>query len=325
MGNYAGNNVWNDNIYQYDVTDPVIGGPTGKANKPSQDLADRTAWLKDNLGLVNHFDDEVILTGNAPIDRTLAGNLIVVYAGAGNVVLTLDDPHNFRHGAIVPFSAFCVPGYAVTIFGNGFSILNPVDGAIPSMYMHHNETLVLVALTDHWKVAPGTRGNFFCVGEEVKARKTLSNCLAMKGQLVDRAAYPRLWAYVQSLTFFQEVIDEISWWNYGLTYKGLFTTGDGVSNFRLPDERGMFERMLDLGRGLDAGRLHNFAGGYEPDQVGAHDHVITGLPLKTPDTDRGGGSSKFSIDNVDDTRRTNTAGGDETRGKNVAKINQIKF
>ncbi|EGO1031216.1 tail fiber protein, partial [Escherichia coli] len=38
--------VWEDGIYQLEVSDPVLGGPGGIANRQAEQLANRTAYLK---------------------------------------------------------------------------------------------------------------------------------------------------------------------------------------------------------------------------------------------------------------------------------------
>lgn len=329
MGLYSGNSAWIDDVYQFEETDVVIGGPDGVDNKPLKDLADRTQWLKSQIGRMNRIEDEIVLTTSGPIANTLAGHLITAFAAGGNISLFLDDPHGFPHGAIIPIAAFANPGYLVSVVANGFPFLNPVDGVVPVMNMHHNEQLLIVALTDHWKVI-NAHGNFYCAGEEVKSRKRLLNTLALQGQLVDRAAYPRLWAFAQSLVMYQEIIDENSWWNNGLTYRGLFTIGDGATNFRLPDERGMHERMLDLGRGVDLSRTHNFAGGYEADEVKQHGHTLstTNTPSSSnnfADPMRGqiGGSpnAKGAIGGGS----IGLTGGPENTVKNIGKLHLIKY
>ncbi len=327
MGQTAGLNQWDNEVYLFEETDVVQGGEAGVDNVPLKNLANRTAWLKANLGLITNVQDDVVIAANASISAALQSSLIVAFANNQNIVLTLDNANTFKHGAIIPISALCTPGNVVTINTTGVSILNPVDGDTATMHMHHNEKLVLVALTDHWKIM-NAQGNFYCVGEEVKGRKQLLNTLQLRGQIVERARYPRLWAFVQTLTMYQEVIDEFSWWNNGLSYRGLFSTGDGVTTFRLPDERGMSDRMLDLGRGIDTSRTHNFPGGYEADKVGPFS-----VTTNRRSTKRGSGgdpdghawatpNGSAMGANFNDTI---SGGGSETIMKNIAKYNFIKF
>jgi hypothetical protein len=341
MGQYAGQSQFPNNIYEYDVTDPVIGGPNGIANKPMHDLADRTQWLKDQIGLVDRFNGDIVLTVSAPIVATLAGNLITVYAtGINN--FQLDDVHSFAPGSIIPFSSFANPGCVNNIKTQPGQTIFDTDGGKSQLSMHHKEQLILVAFTDHWKVIYGP-GNFNCVGEEVKARKALPNTLALKGQLLNRDQYPRLWNWVNSnLTMFQEIVTESLFFGYGLTYQGCFTNGDNVSTFRVPDERGMSERMLDLGRGIDYLRQHNFPGGYEADNIKSHVHnfkdryfaesgdQFSNVPkyIQMPDNGKNLGSGRSDTGNnyapyVDDV--TDPAGTTETTVKNVGKLSLIKY
>jgi len=315
---------WINDVNLYDVTDSVVGGIEGTANTPLKNLADRTAWLKAQIGVFNRLEDEIILTGSAPIPGTLAGHLIVAYA-TGIVALTLENAATFPHGAIVPITAYCTPGAVVNVQTTGQNFYDPVSGVSTVINMHHKESLLLVALTDHWKVW-NAQGNFYCVGEEIKARKVLLNTLAFTGQLVNRNQYPRLTKYVlDELINGQEVTNEATWLSNPVTYRSLFSYGDGATTIRLPDERGMFERMLDLGRGVDIGRSHNYNGGYEADELKSHSHGLPALPEERNDVDRGGGSSSFSLDNKITNKVTLATGGLETRPKNIAKLNLIKF
>jgi hypothetical protein len=58
MAGLANTAVWEDEIYQIEQTDPVVGGPPdlplgqGITNVPHQHLANRTAWLKAELAIV---------------------------------------------------------------------------------------------------------------------------------------------------------------------------------------------------------------------------------------------------------------------------------
>ncbi len=46
MANLNEEPVWEEGIYQFETTDPVEGGPEGIDNKPTRQLANRTAYLK---------------------------------------------------------------------------------------------------------------------------------------------------------------------------------------------------------------------------------------------------------------------------------------
>ncbi|MCR9385295.1 hypothetical protein [Vibrio metoecus] len=59
MANLNEEPVWEAGIYQFETTDPVEGGPEGIDNKPARQLANRTAYLKQEQDkLKDKFDVE---------------------------------------------------------------------------------------------------------------------------------------------------------------------------------------------------------------------------------------------------------------------------
>lgn len=89
--------------------------------------------------------------------------------------------------------------------------------------------------------------------------------LKLNGALVSRTSYANLWAYAQACG---ALVSEATW---SATSWGGFSSGDGSTNFRLPDFRGEFPRYLDDGRGIDSGRS---IGVWQADQVKIHTHPI---------------------------------------------------
>ena len=49
MANLKEDNTWEQGIYQFETSDPVMGGPNGIDNVPTRQLANRTLWLKNQL------------------------------------------------------------------------------------------------------------------------------------------------------------------------------------------------------------------------------------------------------------------------------------
>lgn len=49
MANLAESSTFDAGVYQIELTDPVIGGPSGVTNAPLKNLANRTKYLKDHV------------------------------------------------------------------------------------------------------------------------------------------------------------------------------------------------------------------------------------------------------------------------------------
>lgn len=333
MGQYSGESIFHDQIYQFEETDVVQGGPDGKDNLPLKQLADRTKFLFSKLGSIQNLSGDIVIGANSTITKDLSGALITVSANGIREII-LDDVETFPPGAIIPIASFCLPESVVRIIPTGLQYFYDLDGSKFVIHMHHKEQLFLVACSDHWKILNAS-GNFYCAGEETKARKILKNTVVANGQLLRRALYPRLWEFVQTLTFGQEVTNDSSWLAgtafEPLTYRGLYSTGDGVITFRVPDERSMTERMLDMGRGIDFDRFHNYAGGYQKDKFKSHSHTMekvsrNGYPKQSGDRTSNyyyihqnqdwGGASEIGI---------SPSGGSETNAKNIGKLFLIKY
>ncbi|EAY4676269.1 hypothetical protein NF98_03940 [Salmonella enterica subsp. enterica serovar Rubislaw] len=53
MGKLTETEKWEDEVYQIETSDPVLGGPDGVSNRPQKQLANRTQWLKKQLEEAN--------------------------------------------------------------------------------------------------------------------------------------------------------------------------------------------------------------------------------------------------------------------------------
>jgi hypothetical protein len=195
------------------------------------------------------------------------------------------------------------------------------------LFMHDEEIIWLVADPDNtvWRTA-NIYGNFLNIGNPFYSYKQQKNSLIRAGQTVKRADFPRLWEWVQTLppeTFIQE------WqWLQNIAFCGCFSNGDGVETFRLPDDRGMFERALDLGRGIDIDRNWNYAGGYEKDEIISHDHKSRVKSAGSEGGSRWGwlpGNPNENGSNGQYDINTYKTGGNETRPKNIGKIPLINY
>lgn len=120
--------------------------------------------------------------------------------------------------------------------------------------------------------------------------------LKLEGQLLNRTAYAALWAYVQSSG---NLVTDANW---SSNNKGAFSSGDGSTNFRLPDYRGQFLRIFDPSNTVDTDRtalgqtqgdaIRNITGTIDgvSETFGSHTTNITGAFEKSPEQTNVGGT-----------------------------------
>lgn len=123
------------------------------------------------------------------------------------------------------------------------------------------------------------------------------------------------------------------------TYSALFAiigttygTGDGSTTFNLPDDRGLFERGFDEGRGYDSGRVF---GSEQADLLRDHYHnapagmsnyltIVTGNPIPDLPDYVGPGPYDYSYSTLTGSV-AGGLGGAETRPRNRAYLPIIKY
>lgn len=309
MGLYQGENQWREDVYQFEQTDVVQGGPTGIDNKPLKELADRTAFLK--AAMRGYFG---ITNVNASKSLTVSevNNKLVIVSGATAFALTLPTLSTDLAGLRI-----CVISQNSKQITLNATVKISSDIAKTSLIIAEGEKVELVFdgtdlhLLDH-------TSNILTVGDFGYGYKLKKNSVVANGALLLRAEYPRLFEYVQSLQSQNSVISETTW-NTIPGNKGFFTLGTNSTNFRVPDLRSMFVRGLDLGAGITYGRQNENPGGYEADELKSHSH---GVP---PDDKRGRSDNANDRDvmvpNGDGRRvQSDSTGGAETRPKNIGLI-----
>jgi len=319
---------WEPGIYQLEQTDLVLAGKGGIANEQARLLANRTAWLKSELYKLSQFKDVKSLQGDTVLDETKAGYLFTLYKPTAlntSLNVTLPDITDCNNGDILAFSAFAVngiPAALVPIAGQNIILGEPKA----RVYVHANEAIMLVADKPNkiWQVVSFS-GNFLEVGNPIYGYKIQANTVVRNGGLLSRAYYPRLWEWVQTLQPETLVTDII--WNSGIDYMGTFSRGDGATNFRVPDDRAMFDRALDLGRGIDLDRRYNFPGGHEKDEIIKHSHEFETDGDNKLDNNPVNGypHGRQNPDNWRQKYKTLETGGRETRPMNTGKIPLLTF
>ena len=141
------------------------------------------------------------------------------------------------------------------------------------------------------------------------------------GALLARLEYKDLWSFANDMG----LVKTEAQWSSG--FYGLFSSGDGINTFRIPDFRGVVVRGLDDGRGLDGGRV---LGSYQGDAFGAHNHtsgVRTGVNIYGINSTASGAQQGMNTggESTRSSPYTSTDGGAETRMKNIALYACIQF
>lgn len=134
---------------------------------------------------------------------------------------------------------------------------------------------VLMGAGDWWRLRSDGAGNWWpigrcdgtALGRPVFETTTLfapGGYGALSGAVLNRADWPWLWDHAQQSGMLTTEAARVG-------MEGGWTSGDGALTFRGPEGRGEFLRVLDDGRGIDAGRV---AGSSQGHAIQRHKHNI---------------------------------------------------
>lgn len=313
-------NTWSPVINRIETTDPLLGGSdTSPLNLAVAQLAARTNFLRLGLG---GFSAVVPFNSNHTL--TAADVLLsLVVINAANATLTIILPAladaSLYEGARVTIAAINVNKSQVKVSAAGTDKI--IDGLTlkSNIYLGDGDTVQLVLTSTGW-LFYDYKGNFDDVGGIEYSYKSRANTIVAQGQALNRADYPRLWEWVQTLG--PSLVSDTFW----ASTPGFYSTGNTTTTFRVPDLRGMFLRSLDLGAGIDLGRPSNNPGEYEVDDFKSHTH--TWEMDSSNDALSGSGyiaTANSSAGGVENNHaRINATGGLETRPKNIGLLPLIK-
>lgn len=319
MGNVTGTPTWEENVYQFETTDVVLGGPEGIDNVPLKQLANRTAFLK-NTQQRGKESITLVTTSKTLTADECANKLVYVNADGNNLTLTLPTLAVGDAGFVVAIFCYNVTGNQVILnkSGNNFLLVPDVRTAL---FFGNGDSAELLWDGSAWVVFD-FKGNFINVGKAEFDYKQRPNTVIANGALLNRSQYPRLFEFAQSLG--SSFVTDAVWTSYP-GYKGMFSSGNNTTTFRVPDLRSMFIRGLDLGAGISYGRNMANAGGYEADELKEHDHDMY-FKKRSATGDDGNFSlidskTQPSVPGTNTfTFKTRKTGGTETRSKNIGLV-----
>lgn len=298
MANLPESSNFDAGVYQLETTDFVAGGLAGTSNKQALSLANRTVFLRN---LVNDAGIPTLKDATANISTLAKTGFYYAPAAQGVPNLPgsgINGPAYVQHlhyDANTAIQTLYYVGSDVVIFRR------KTAGAWGGWRELTNDAYVtgMVAVFPFNSVPPGW--------------------LALNGSLVSRATYARLW---NGALAYGAPVSEATW---GAGRYGAFSTGDGSSNFRLPDLRGEFVRGWDDGRGVDATRIF---GSYQPDEFKSHTHDNGSYNQLLKQDGQGTGTDfdpGVNQPNLTGSQNMSAAGGFETRPRNIAMAFYIKY
>lgn len=314
--------TFSDTINIPDTTDPVQGGVGGTSNLAVQETAMNTSYLYRKVG---HLIDMEIFTSSTTITSAHSNKLLSFRATSSAVVVcTLSSLSSFTAGTILTIQR----DYGSGSNTGPVKILSPEGiadryGIVASyIYLHNYETITLFKHSTVWCILECP--SLYNVGLPFYGYGPVYGALVRQGQLIDRVQYARLyeWLQVAALAYPNMLVDDSAWLAGDF---GKFSRGDGTTTFRLPDDRGMFDRALPLGRAAYDPDRHgagvgDHPGDYQADNFEAHAHPLTQSTLIGVAT--GGVSTALTGSG---SAATSNAGGTETRPKNTGKIPYIWY
>jgi microcystin-dependent protein len=264
MANLKETSFWEEGIYQWETSDPVLGGENGIDNVPTRQLANRTKWLKDNK-----LDKSATATNAANAElakRALTADKLtnarkvggVAFDGSADIDLPgVNKPGNqntsgnaatasklfkpCKIGGVVFDGTRDIDLPGVNIKGNQHTFGNA--GSAFRLYNPRKINGVPFDGTQDINTTPAGAVMYFAMDAAPVG------WLKANGAVVSRALYANLFAAI------------------GIR----FGAGDGKTTFNLPDLRGEFLRGWDDGRGLDNSRV---IGGLQHQQIVDHTHII---------------------------------------------------
>ncbi len=294
MANLPEANTWEPGIYQIEKTDPVDGGPDGLSNTQGKQLANRTAYLKQELELRAPLASPAF-TGNPTAPTQAPGNSSTRLANTAFVQAAVQALVDAAPGALDTLNELAAalgddPNFATTVtneLGGKADALRGVPTGAISLF-------TAATAPTGW-----VKGN---------------------GTLLSRTTYADLYAHAVT----SDMIISDAEWLAGAT--GFYSHGDGINNFRIPLVDAEFFRFWDNGRGVDAGRT---LGSWQDSANRSHSHLAT--MVGTNGFDSTGGTEFVGADaNVANTylntsMALNASGGSEARPRNLAYLGIIKY
>ncbi|NUF78196.1 hypothetical protein GY065_04530 [Snodgrassella sp. ESL0323] len=247
MANLKESSFWEEGIYQWETSDPVLGGENGIDNVPTRQLANRTKWLKDNKLDKSATAASADLAKKAQVAdklskaRNVGG---VAFDGSADIDLPgVNKPGNQNTSGNAATASYAAQIAARKIGGVIFNAKTDID--LPGVNIKGNQDT-------SGNAATATRLQTICTinGVSFDGSADINATPAGAIQFFAMETAPVGWLKANGA--------EISRTLYANLFAAIgtkFGAGDEKTTFNLPDLRGEFLRGWDDGRAIDNGRI----------------------------------------------------------------------
>lgn len=324
MASLPESSTFDAGVYQLELTDPVIGGPSGVSNTPLKNLANRTKYLKDHV--------DALEATRAPLaSPALTGTPTAPTAAAGTNTTQLATTAFVK--AAVDSGAQAMESTATNIKMNGTQSAGSLATAARGDHVHPTDTsrapLASPAFTGAPTApTPSAGDNSTKLATTAFVQSELSNSVPA-GAVIYTAMNAAPTGYLKANGA------AVSRTTYAALFAAIGTTfgaGNGSTTFNLPDLRGEFIRGWDDARGIDAARAF---GSSQADQFQGHGHELLykytgaygtgGLSTSLDTTSNSGILANMANDPTSLSGFGTARFGSETRPRNLAMLACIKF
>ena len=246
MANLKESSFWEEGIYQWETSDPVLGGENGIDNVPTRQLANRTKWLKDNKLDKSATAASADLAKKAQVAdklskaRNVGG---VAFDGSADINLPgVNKPGNQDTSGNAATASYAAQIAARKIGGVIFNAKTDID--LPGVNIKGNQDT-------SGNAATATRLQTICTinGVPFDGNTNINTTPAGAVQFFAMDTAPVGWLKANGAA-----LSRTTYANLFAAIGTRFGEGDGSTTINLPDLRGLFLRGWDDGRGLDKNR-----------------------------------------------------------------------
>lgn len=270
-----------------------------------------------------------LITDDTTLNSTHANKLLHVSSPSKNIAITLLDLIDAPDNSIVCIETTINNGYFTKIQTQGGQLMYVGGSGVTSLWLGSNEFIWLLKGSDGWYVMKISDG-VFDAGQPFFDYVERMNSIVAKGQLIANSSAPRV---LDFLSVNPDAVISESLWQSDPLNRGKFTIYD-ANTMRFPDYQNQFVRGLNNISGSDSERPGNTVGLRQNDMLKAHDHLMfSNVKVDTPITGslyaaKGDAGEHYLISGTSTTptlAKSGSAGGTETRGKNIGLLPLIKI